>query len=103
MTKTERAMIFEVYQYSNVVPNVRNNMSTADLARHRFDSRELASFIHNLIYALMMYSSPDEDKKDWKANFNEHLNGLNEFIEARKKEQWSSETSYAYQHSHIGW
>ena len=103
MTKNERKMLFEMYQYSNIVPNVRNNMSMADLARHKYDSRELTSFFQDLMYALMMYSSPEEDKGDWKDKFCELLKSLNEYIETRKKEQWSSETDYSYEYAHGGW
>lgn len=103
MTRCERKMLFEVYEYINIVPNVRNNMSTADLVRHRYDSRELSSLIKDLMYALMMYCTPDEDKSDWKIQFLELRKKLLVFIETRKNEQWSSETDYSYKYMHVGW
>lgn len=38
MNKIESEMVYKIFDYSNIVPNVRNNCSMADIARYRFDA-----------------------------------------------------------------
>ncbi len=100
MTKKERQMLLAIYEHSNVVPNVANNMSTGDLARFRFDSLELQGFIRSLSYSLLMVSS-GESAGDFKKAFEAELKDLKAFVAHRAQEGWNYETSYLYKHAHI--
>lgn len=96
-------MLVEIWQYTDSVPNFRNNMDLQGHSMFRKDSIELQGYLHKLTYALLMYGSPKEDKSCWKAEFDKYLAELKEFIDTRKKENWSGNSDYTYQFNSTGW
>lgn len=103
MTKTERLMLCDMYKYINSVPNFRNNMDFEGYSMFRRDVIELQGYLGKLIYALLMYGSPEENKSYWKEEFDKYLEELKCFIETRQKEQWKQGTQYSYQFYIPGW
>ncbi|GED55751.1 hypothetical protein EDM54_23775 [Brevibacillus borstelensis] len=103
MTKTERIMLSQIYEFANVVPNFRNNMDMEGYSAFRHDSLEVANYIKKMSYALLMFGTPNEDKEHWKETFNEALNDLKEFVEFRKSEGWRGNSNAPYKTAVSGW
>lgn len=103
MTKTERIMLSQIYEYANVVPNFRNNMDLEGYSSFRHDSLEVANYIKKMSYALLMFGSPGEDKSHWKSEFDEILNDLEDFIRFRKEEGWKGSSNAKYKTAVSKW
>lgn len=101
MTKTERLMLLEIYTYSNIVPDIRNNMDFEGYGAHRIDTIEVNGYLHDMSYALLMYGSPDEEKSYWKEKFYELLEELKEYVKDREAEQWG-QSKIPRKYFHIG-
>lgn len=110
MNKTERSMLFELYNLAGQVPNIRNNMDASAVTSQRWDLMEQSGYLNSLLYSFLQYAQPleyfdgnQEDKDQFKEEFYVELSDFKEFIETRKKENWQQQTDYRYKYARGGW
>jgi hypothetical protein len=102
LNKIERNYLFELYNNSNFVPNIKNNMDIGAATSQRYDLMEQSKLIKSLSYAILMLGSED-DKEYWKEECDEALHELMEFRKHREEENWNPRTTYGYTVNLSGW
>ncbi len=98
MNKSERLILWEIQQHSNIVPGIKNQMNTGAATSQRYDLMEQAYLTSCALNNLVQLSIAVEDweKEDYKEALNESLHSLREFKRIRESEQWDRGTKYTY-------
>jgi len=98
INKTEREILWEIQQHSNIVPGIKNQMDTGAATSQRYDLMEQAHLVSSALYNLYHLSAAQEDweKEDFKEGLNDSLASLREFKQIRDNERWERNSKYVY-------
>lgn len=98
MNKTERKILWEIQQHSNIVPGIKNQMDTGAATSQRYDLMEQAHLVNSALWNLFQLSIAQDDgeKEDFREDLNNSIDSLREFKRVRDSEEWERNSSYPY-------
>jgi hypothetical protein len=97
MNKSERLILLDIIEHSNIVPGIKNQMDTGAATSQRYDLMEQSYLTNLALRKLLAISVADVGEKEYlQEDLNESLAAMKEFKQIRTKENWDKGTEYVF-------